>query len=526
MRKIKIFSLLLLCGVVLLLGGCSGSQRRGQVLRIPLVVEPTTMDPAVVQDGPTIEVLMHIYDGLVEWNERNEVVPAIAERWEVSPDGRTYTFYLRKNVRFHNGKEVTAEDFRWSLNRALRPETASTVAPTYLNDIVGAKEVMEGRAKEAKGIKALGRYILQITIDRPRVYFLAKLTYPTGYVLDRESVEKDPRWQEHPVGTGPFKLKEWVHHSRVVLERNSHYFEGPPRLERIERPIILDAGTRHRQYETGELDMTDVPIGEYERDRKDPVLRRELVLLDRASVFYLCLNQKAFPPFRDRRVRQAFNYAIDKDALIRVVMRGVPRRADGILPPGIPGFDSHFRSYDYNPAKARALLAQAGYPNGRGFPPLTLTFRENAPDMKRFAEGLAEMYRRNLGIDVRLRGLEWGTFLQERNRGTMPFYFLRWAADYLDPQDFLSVMLHSGSPENGAFYSNPTFDRLCDQADGERDPHRRIQLYRQAERIAMEDAPWVPLYFQKDIELWKPYVKGVANSLMGHLPHKRTYIAQ
>lgn len=129
MRKIKIFSLLLLCGVVLLLGGCSGSQRRGQVLRIPLVVEPTTMDPAVVQDGPTIEVLMHIYDGLVEWNERNEVVPAIAERWEVSPDGRTYTFYLRKNVRFHNGKEVTAEDFRWSLNRALGPKRPLLLPP-------------------------------------------------------------------------------------------------------------------------------------------------------------------------------------------------------------------------------------------------------------------------------------------------------------------------------------------------------------------------------------------------------------
>jgi oligopeptide transport system substrate-binding protein len=470
-------------------------------------------------------VLLHLYDGLVQWNEKNEVVPNLAESWTISPDGRTYTFKIKPGVKFHNGDPVTAHDFVYSINRALNPKTQSSVAGTYLNDILGAPDVMEGKATTAKGLSAPDDSTLRITLDGPKAYFLSKLTYPTAYVVNRRAIEAGgPRWTEKPVGTGAFMLEEWVHNSRVRLVANPNYHEGRPRLDAIERPILLDSRTRHSQFENGALHFTDVTMGDYDRDREDPNLKDKLRTFPRPAVFYCSMNQKAFPPFKDKRVRQAFNHAVDKDTLIRVVMRGVPKRADGILPPGIPGYDPNLKGLGYDPPKAKQLLAAAGYPGGKNFPPLTLTFREKQADMRRFAEAMADQLERNLGIRVSLREMEWGSFLDARNKGILPFYYLRWMADYLDPQDFLSIMLHTGSNENGAHYSNPTFDRLCDQADAMTDPAKRLPLYRQAERIVVDDAAWIPLYFQTDVELWDPSVRGVRESLMGHLPHKTTTV--
>lgn len=497
-----------------------------QVLRLAQTAEPTTFDPALVQDGPTIEVLMHLYDGLVRWTSKNELAPAIAQEWEVSEGGRVYTFTLRPDVRFTNGRKVVADDFVYSMTRALLPATASAVATTYLNDIVGAIEVAEGKASTLAGVQALDERRLRIKIDQPKAYFLAKLTYPTAYAVCREVVEPaggkiDER---NAVGTGPFKLAEYRRGERIVLVANDDYFEGRPRLDRIERLIVLDAGTRHQMFEAGQLDIVDVSTADLEQDRADPKLSRLLHSFDRPAVFYCALNQRAYPPFADRRVRQAFHHAIDRDRLVKTVLQGAVPVARGVIPPGVPGHDPSFRGLPFDPVLARALLSEAGYPDGKGLPPLTLTFRERTPDLKRVAEVVAEMLRTNLGVTVTLRELEWGKFLAERNRGTMPFYFLRWMADYLDPQNFLSVMLHSRAPENTLGYSNPEFDRLCDLADTMQDREQRLLLYRQAEAIVVEDSPWIPIYFQRDHELWNPSLRGVEDSLMGHLPHRRTYL--
>jgi oligopeptide transport system substrate-binding protein len=495
-------------------------------LHLAQSAEPTTFDPAVVEDGPTIEVLMHVFDGLVQWTPQNKLAPALAERWEVSPDGRTFTFHLRPGVKFQNGRPLKASDFVYTMNRALRPETRSTVAMTYLNDIVGAADVAAGRAKEAKGLAVPDDRTLKITIDAPKAYFLAKLTYPTAYAVCREAIESHGGRMDETnlVGTGPFRLAEYRRGERIVLERNPNYFEGAPKLSRIERAIVLDAGTRHAMFENRQLDIVDVTMADLEQDRKDPELSSKLHYFERPAIYYAALNQRAFPPFKDRRVRQAFAYAIDRDQICRTVLLGVNQPAAGIIPPGVPGYDPRYTGLPYDLSKAKALLAAAGFPDGRGFPPLTLTFRERQPDIKRVCEVMAEMLRTNLGLNVTLRELEWGKFLTERNRGTMPLYFLRWMADYLDPQDFTSVMLHTGVAENSIGYSNPEFDRLCDRADVERDPAKRIALYRQAQSLAVQDAPWVPVYFQKDIELWSPRLHGVEDSLMGHLPHKRTAV--
>ncbi len=498
----------------------------GATLRLAQSAEPTTFDPAQVQDGPTIEVLMHVFDGLVQWTPQNKLAPALAEKWETSADGRTLTFYLRPRVKFHNGRALKASDFVYSMNRALLPETRSSVAMTYLNDIVGAADVAAGRAKTARGLVAPDDRTLKITIDAPKAYFLAKLTYPTAYALCREAIEaKGGRLDEtNLVGTGPFRLTEYRRGERIVLERNPDYFEGAPKLARIERAIVLDAGTRHAMFQNGQIDIVDVSMADLVQDRKDAELSSQLHFFDRPAVYYAALNQRAFAPFKDRRVRQAISQAVDKERICRTVLLGVNQKAAGILPPGVPGYDPHFAGLPFDGAKAKALLAAAGYPGGHGFPPLTLTFRERSPDIKRVCEATAEMLRANLGLNISLRELEWGKFLDERNRGTMPFFFLRWSADYLDPQNFTSVMLHTGAPENSLGYSNPAFDRLCDQGDGDQNPAKRLAFYRQAQAIAVEDAPWSPTYFQKDVELWNPHLKGVEDSLMGHLPHKRAYL--
>jgi ABC-type oligopeptide transport system substrate-binding subunit len=398
---------------------------------------------------------------------------------------------------------------------------------TYLNDIVGARDVADGKTQTVRGIKAVDDDHLQIEIDAPKAYFLSKLTYPTGYVVCREAVDAAGGQidERNVVGTGPFLLQEYRRGAQIVLTANPAYYDGRPRLDRIERQIVLDAGTRHQMFEAGQLDIVDVSTADLEQDRKDPELAQKIKMFDRPAIFYCAMNQRAYAPFRDRRVRQAFNHAIDKRRLVQTVLMGVNQPAEGIVPPGVPGHDPAFRGLAFDPERARALLAEAGHPGGKDMPPLTLTFRERVPDIKRVAEVVAEMLRTNLGISVTLHELEWGKFLAERNRGTMPFYFLRWMADYLDPQNFLSVMLHSQAQENTIGYRNPAYDRLCDAADVERDPAKRMALYRQAERMVVQDAAWIPIYFQRDVELWNPRLQGVEDMLMGHLPHKRTTLA-
>jgi oligopeptide transport system substrate-binding protein len=502
-----------------------GASRGGMVLRLPQISEPTVWDPAAVQDGPTIEILMHVTEGLVQWSDANDLVPAIAEKWETSRDGKVYTFHLRPGVKFHNGRALTASDFVYSINRALNPKTASPVASTYLNDIAGAADVLNGRATEARGLRAPDDRTLVIEIDQPRPYFLSKLTYPTAYVVAREAVERGGGsiTAQNLVGTGPFKVQEYVRGYQINLAANRDYWAGPPKLDRISRRIMIDAQSRRQMFDADEVDMVDVPMADYERDKNDRRAAPLLKIYDRASVYYFAFNEHV-RPLKDRRVRRALTMAINRDRIVNEVLLGVTTRARGIVPKGVPGYDPGFPGLPYDPAAARAELAAAGFPGGVGFPSLSLSFREGYPDIRRVCEVAQQDLQANLGITVRLQQMQYGELLKQRNQETLPFYFLRWAADYLDPQDFLSVMLRTGASENRIFYSNPEFDRLCDRADVGLDAAERLKLYRQAERIAVEDAAWGPVYFQKDIELWNPKVHGVRDGLMGHLPHTQTYL--
>lgn len=511
-------------------GGGSEAPKSGSggsnTLRLAQLTEPTTLDPALVRDGPTIDLLMQVFEGLVQWNEKNEVSPGLAEKWDVSKDGLTYTFHLRKGVRFHNSRPLTAPDFVYSLTRSLSPALNSPVAMSYLDDLAGAKAYNAGTAKTLDSVTAPDDLTLKLTIDKPKAYFLAKLTYPTAYAVCKEAIEAEGGAvnERSMTGTGAFKVAEYRRGDRIVLDANPDYWEGAPKLARMERRILMDAGTRHDKFEAGELDITDITMTSYKGDKANAELSPKLHEFERASVYYLALNQKAFAPFKDKRVRQAFAHAINKDQIIQTVHQGVPRKAEGILPYGMPGFDENLKGLQYDPAKAKQLLAEAGYPDGKGFPPLKLSFRAQMDDIRNTALAVASDLKTNLGIDVEMDESEWGSFLTRFQNKEVPFAFLRWAADYLDPQNFLSTLLQGKAPLNSVGYENTEFDTLCDAADVMQDPKQRMETYRKAERLAVDDAPWIPVFFQKDVELWNPKLRGVAPSLFGHLPHKRTYL--
>ncbi len=517
------------------LAGCGHKQSAdappaANILRVPLLADPTTFDPAKVEDGTTIDVLQQIFEGLVQWTPQNTLAPALAEKWDISKDGRTYTFHLRPNVKFQDGSPVTAQDVYFSLRRALDPALKSTVALSYLGDIVGAKEENSGKATALTGVKVIDPQTVAITITAPKAYWIYTLTYPTGYVVSqneaKDGVELTDDAVERGAGTGLFKLTGYQRDAKVTLDANPAYWGGAPHLAGQERPIIKDAGTRHDEYVAGQLDIVDEAKGDLEADEKDPNLKDQIKYWPRAATYYLGMNEKTFKPFADVRVRQALAYATDKKRIQSVVLANKLDIAEDILPEGIPGFDPQFKGIPYDPAKARTLLAAAGYPGGKGFPVVNISFRESYPDLSKTVGLLADMWQTNLGITVQPKVTEWATLLDQEHDNALDCYHIRWAADYLDQQDYYSILLHTNGGENHTLYSNPKFDALCDQADVEQNPAKRSQLYRQAARIAADEVPLIPLYYQKDIELVKPYVKNLDDGLMGHLPFKNLTLAK
>ena len=534
----------LLCALslsLLPLAGCPGGGKSGGgggfgkapgVLRYPLTANPTTFDPALVQDGPTIDMLQNVYEGLVGWNDKNEVIPLLAAKMpELSNGGKTYTFTIRDGATFHNGRAVTAEDIQYSITRSLDKALNSPVALNYLNDIEGAEAFAKGTAKEVTGIKVVDPKTIQITIVAPRAYFLGKLTYPTAYAVAKEEVEKGQKnpagayeiSEKTAIGCGPFKLGEVIPRSKVNLVAFDKYWQGKPKLEKIERPIILDGKTARNLYDSGQLDYITEEKSNYEQDNKNDALKSEIKQWDRAATFYLGINQTNLPAFKDKKVRQAIAHAIDKDAIVKDVLLGVNQKAEGVLPKGIPGYDPNLKGLGYDPEASKKLLVEAGFPEGKGLPEITLSFREQVSDLRKTAEVVKEQLSK-VGIKVNLQEMEWGAYLKLNNDNKHDLFHMRWSADYIDPQNFLSLLLASDGPENHVGYKNPAYDALCKQADAESDPVKRLALYHQAEVMVVDDAPWVPIYFQKDLELMKPWVGGIRDSLMGHLPHVTTEI--
>lgn len=497
------------------------SEGKENVFRYPIPTKPTTLDPALVQDGDTIDLLQQVYEGLVAWGEDNQVKPNLAESWTVSDDGRIYTFKLKPGVKFHNGREVTAEDFKWSIERACQPSLTTGMAGNYLNDIVGVNEMLAGSAKEVSGIRVVDPQTLEITIDKPRPYFLGKLTYPVSFVVAKESVPADKEITDvkQMVGTGPFKAASYTENQLFVLDAFADYHAGAPKIAKIERPVMTDAAARLNRYRSGELDLLQLERQDVAGLQKDEKLKDQIEFFNRPAVWYIGFNVKEVKEFADPRVRRAIAMAIDRDRIVNEILGGVNQKADTIVPPGVFGHREKATLPGYDVEAAKRLLAEAGFPNGQGFPTLPLTYRAGRPDARLVSEAVANMLQTNLGIKVTPQETEWGAMLEQVNAKKAKFVHMRWSADYLDPQNFLSLMLTTTGNENKLNYSNAEVDRLCAEADVHPDPERRKALYAQAEDILLREGPWVPIYFQRDAELISPRVKGLRESLFGHLPH-------
>jgi oligopeptide transport system substrate-binding protein len=463
----------------------------------------------LVQDTTSAFLVVEIFSGLVALNTDLELVPDLAESWEISPDGKVYTFYLRPEAKFHDGEPVTAQDFKWSIERAANPETASTVADTYLNDILGAKDVFDGLTTELSGIEVIDDFTLRISIDAPKAYFLAKLTYPTAYVVDRDNMERGGRnWADKPNGTGPFKLKEYKVGERIVLERNDLYYREPANLDAIS--MNLAGGQSMAMYENDEIDITGVSLYDLERVL-DPTekLNKELVVAPPDfNISYIGFNT-SMPPFDDAKFRQALNHAINKELIASEVLSDLVVPAYGILPPGFPAFNGEIEGLRYDPDLARQLLSESRYSEPGSYDRIVITVPGTGGTIGLDLEVIIAMWEQELGVQVEIQQVEWATYLQDLNKQKhQAFAGLGWEADYPDPQDFLDVLFHTESGLNHGAYSNVEADAILEQARTETDVDRRVQLYRQAENLIVEDAAWVPLWYAGERHvLIKPHIE-------------------
>ena len=471
--------------------------------------EPVTLDPAVAQDNNSATYLVEIFSGLVTLDANLEVVPDLAERWDLSADGRTYTFHLRDNARFQDGRPVTAADVEYALERACSPELHSSTASIYLSDIVGVAARQQGEAGRISGLQVIDDHTLSLTIDAPKAYFLAKLTYPVAFVVDRKDVERGGDWYRRPNGTGPFRLASWES-DRIVLERNPHYYGGAVRLERVS--YMLSGGSPMAMYENGRLDIVDVGLFDIERVQDpDNPLNAELTVVPRLDVQYLGMNVEV-EPFDDPLVRRAFAQALDRKRLANVVLKKTVLPAAGILPPGIPGYREDYAGLAYDPEAALEALRASRYRDAADLPEVVLHISGEGGGLPPSAEAIVAMLRDNLGVEVRVEMTPWARFLEDLNARRLGLYMLGWVADYPDAQDFMDILFHSQSAENHMAYSNPEVDRLLEKARVETNVDARLALYRQAEEAIVADAPWVPLWHSRDYVLVKPYVRGAVFS--------------
>src|SRR6266498_4806084 len=366
---------------------------------------PRSFDPATTLSGGD----KRVFSGLVSFDPKLNLTPDLAEKWNVSSDGTIYTFYLRQNAKFHDGRPVIAQDVVYSWERAASPALASDTVLTYLGDIVGVKEMNEGESDHISGLKAINDLTLQVTIDAPKPYFLLKLTFATAFIVDKANVESGEEWYRTPNGTGPYKLVEWKHFERKVYEANKDFYLGAPSIPYI--VVQLYAGEDERLYESGEIDIAGAYSIERFTDPSEPLHNELLTGVD------LCTGYIVFdttrPPFDDVNVRKAFSMAFDRQKYIDVVLDGHALPASGLYPPGLPGFNLALKGLPYDPAQARQLLAESKYGGPDGLPPIVFSDIGVGSYISGDVAALAEMWQQNLGVTITVENLEPNYYYEE-----------------------------------------------------------------------------------------------------------------
>jgi oligopeptide transport system substrate-binding protein len=466
--------------------------------------DPLFLDPAVAQDAGSALYIVEIFSGLERLDKDLKIQPDVAESYDVSPDGLTYTFHLNKKATYQDGRPVSADDVKYSWERALSQDTGSVTAENFLGDIVGAKDVSRGRATEISGLKIIDDTTISVTLDAPKPYFLYKLAYPTAFLVDKRQIQSNPkRWTQKPNGTGPYKLTEWKLGVSIVLEAYANSHLGPPKLNTIR--YDLSGGSSLVAYEDGDIDVTGVGLDDLDRvqDPSDK-LHAEYVTSPRQSIDYIGFNTNV-APFDDPKVRQAFAMAVDRKKIAEVVLKGAIPVANGILAPGVPGYTPDDKTLQYDPEAAKKLLAESKYAGN--MPSITLAESGAGATVGPTEEAIIQFWKDNLGVDVKIQQAESATFFNDIDQGRYQMFHLGWIMDYPDPEDVLDVLFYSKSRQNNSRYSNPEVDQKLEAARVERDTEKRLALYRDVEKTLINDAAWIPMFFDTTHALVKPYVK-------------------
>lgn len=504
---------------------------REGILHFGNTAEPRDLDPQIITAYTDALIVMALFEGLVLQDPKTlDPVPGVAERWDVSADGLVYTFHLRDNARWSNGDPVTAEDFAYSFRRMLTPALATEYS-YMLYPVKNAEAFNTGKLTDFTqvGVKALDHRTLQLTLDHPTPYFLSLLAHQSWWPVHRPTIEKfgklDQRgtaWTRpgNHVGNGPFVLDQWKVSDHIIVRKSPTYWDRDRvGLNQIRFYPIESAGTEERAFRAGQLHVTYAcpleKIGNYRTEHPD-LIRVEPWL----ETSYLRVNVTR-PVLKDRRVRQALGQAIDRRALVESVMRGGEIPAPHFTPPDTAGFTA-LANMPSDPASARRLLAEAGFPDGRGFPELELHYATSDHGLK-LAQALQEMWKKELNIHVSLRNEEFKVYLDTQRRLSYDLSLSRWVGDYPDPATFLE-MFATDNGNNQTGFSNADYDRLIAQAALTADRTQRFDLFQRAEKLLMIEAPMIPLFFGTHVYLARPGVREYQPSVAGNVIWKRVFL--
>ncbi|OPJ56304.1 peptide ABC transporter substrate-binding protein [Alkalithermobacter paradoxus] len=535
----KVLSLLLTVVLALAsLVGCTANNSGGgekkdlMIVRHNLGSDPETIDPALNAAVDGAIILVNTFEGLMRLDEKDQPLEGVATEYTISEDMLTYTFKLRKS-KWSDGEEVTAHDFEYAWKRALDPATAADYA-YQLYYIKNGEKFNNGEVSaDEVGVKALDDYTLEVVLEAPTPYFLELTAFPTYFPVRKDIIEAHgEKWALNPethISNGPFKVVKWEHNDIMELVKNENYYDKDRvKLDGIHFYFMTESSTALAAFESGEVDYIEsMPSEEIPRLMKES---DEFKIFPNLGTYFYVFNTTK-EPVNDARVRKALSMAIDRKSIVEVITKAGQIPALSFVPEGITepdGSDFNKNAKDYGLAltpkveEARALLAEAGYPDGKGFPKLTVIYNTHEGH-KAIAEAIQAMWKDNLGIEIELQNQEWKVFQDTRDNGDFVIARHGWLADYVDPMTFLD-MWYSTSGNNNAHWKNEEFDRLINEAKTAADEKTRFEIMHKAHDLMMEEMIVMPIYYYTNPEMIKSYVKDVRVSPLGFVYYDEAYI--
>lgn len=504
---------------------------REQILHLANGSEPEDLDPQITTGVTEDHIIRAMIEGLVSEDPVDlHPVPGMAERWDISPDGKTYTFHLRANARWSNGDPVTAQDFVRSYRRALSPELANEYKDMFFY-VVNAEKFYKQEITnfDEVGFKALDERTFQVSLHHPTSYFLSLLNHHSWFPIHIPTVEKHGklyqrgnRWTrpENYVANGPFVLSEWKVNSVIAVKKNPFYWDADRvKLKEIRFYPLERLDTEERAFRSGQIHKTyKIPPTkiDYYKEHNPDLLKQAAYL---GTYFYMLNTTNV--ALSDKRVRQALAMSIDRAAIVKNVTRGGELPAFSLVPPKTMGYTSRTQ-IPFDVPRAKKLLADAGFPEGKGFPKIQLLYN-TLESHKTIAEAIQQMWKKNLGIDITLRNEEWKVYLDSRKLGKFDLFRYGWIADYVDPNAFLDMWLSDGGNNNSG-WANKQYDDLIAEAGRTIDTAARFEIFQKAEALLLDEMPIMPIYFYTTSYLLQPNVKNWNLTILDHQPYKYVFL--